>query len=481
MVQEPSILWLRNDLRMSDNAALAAAIQAGAPIVPVFIDDVAAQQSWSAGGASKWWLYEALKHFEHDWRTRGGRLVLRQGDSLGQLRALVQESGATRVFWNRRYESPLRELDASIQHQLHADGIEVQTFNSALLNEPHEIATGAGLPYKVYTPYFRTVEKRPLPSLVTPDLMAMRFPKAYPQSVPLAAFECSAELRPENQLAAHWQPSEAAAQQRLQHFIDKAVDAYDVNRDRPDLEGTSSLSPYLHFGHIGPRQVVHALKHNCDISADGPYTYFKEIYWREFAYHVLYHFPQTPDQPLQPQYQDFPWQNSDENLSRWQLGQTGYPIIDAGMRQLRQTGWMHNRVRMIVASFLVKHLLVSWQAGAKWFWDTLVDADLACNNLGWQWSAGCGADAAPYFRIFNPLLQGRKFDPLGDYVRHYVPELAQVPVRYIHSPWEASKPALGAAGVVLGENYPKPLIEHAEGRARALAAFKRFRNPGQAA
>jgi deoxyribodipyrimidine photo-lyase len=272
-----------------------------------------------------------------------------------------------------------------------------------------------------------------------------------------------------------WDVSEKAAMARLEGFLDKRVQDYSEGRDRPDMDGTSCLSPYLHWGQIGPRQIAHKLTERYDLCAKGPHVYLKEIYWREFAYNVLYHFPRTPDTPLREEYAKFPWEHDDDTLKAWQKGRTGYPIVDAGMRQLWETGWMHNRVRMIVSSLLVKHLLHNWHEGAKWFWDTLVDADLASNTLGWQWSGGCGADAAPYFRVFNPIIQGKKFDPDGDYVRRYVPELKNLDTEFIHTPWEATKKVLTDAGITLGEHYPKPIIDHKEGRERALAALDQFK------
>jgi len=261
----------------------------------------------------------------------------------------------------------------------------------------------------------------------------------------------------------------------LEHFVDGAIANYQVDRDRPDFDGTSSLSPYLAWGLIGPRQVVAQLRARCDLTQEGPLVYLKEIYWREFAYNVLYHFPDTPNAPLRHEYNNFPWEEDLDTLRSWQRGQTGYPIVDAGMRQLWETGWMHNRVRMIVSSLLVKHLLQDWHSGARWFWDTLVDADLASNTLGWQWSGGCGADAAPYFRVFNPIIQGQKFDPDGAYVRRYVPELGKMPAKYIHTPWEAPDGILDYAGIEIGKDYPAPIIDHQAGRNRALAALKKFK------
>ena len=475
MPDSPTILWFRKDLRLADNSALAAAIEAGAPVIPVFIWSPDEAGDWAPGAASKWWLHQALKCLGEALGVRSGQLVLRQGDSLEELRDMIEKTGATRVYWNRRYEGPLRELDATIKRELRDDGIEVESFNSSLLNEPHTASTGAGKPYKVYTPYWRKVKDRKVDAPVEPDLDAMTFPDAYPQTVALDSLGLLPKQQWYRKFYSHWDVSESAAEERLDHFLDQPVEDYNDARDIPGEDGTSGLSPYLHWGLIGPRQVMAALRHKHDLRAEGPQVFAKEIYWREFAYNVLYHFPGTPDAPLQEKYADFPWEPDEATLRRWQRGQTGYPIVDAGMRQLYATGWMHNRVRMVVSSLLVKHLLQDWREGARWFWDTLVDADLASNTLGWQWSAGCGADAAPYFRVFNPITQGEKFDPDGDYVRKWVPEIAKLPNKYIHEPWEAPDGILEYAGVELGKDYPEPIIEHKKGRERALAALDKVK------
>lgn len=475
MSEVPAIIWFRNDLRLNDNAALAAAINTEAPVLPVYIWDPGAEGTWAPGAASRWWLHEALKSLGEHLSKYGNTLIIRQGDTLSVLLKLVAATGAGRIYWNRRYEGPLRELDARIKRSFLEEGLEVKSFNSALLNEPHTVSNKAGSPCRVYTPYFKAVKDRPLdPPLETP-LKAMRSLENQPDSEPLDKLGLLPEKDWYRGFKSHWKPTEAAAQEQLYRFLGKAVGSYRDQRDFPGVEGTSSLSPYLHFGQIGPRQIMAALHHASDASSGGPFVFLKEIYWREFAYNVLYHFPQTPDVPLQAAYADFPWESDNKLLKAWQQGKTGYPIIDAGMRQLWQTGWMHNRVRMIVASLLVKHLLQDWKAGARWFWDTLLDADLASNTLGWQWSGGCGADAAPYFRVFNPIIQGLKFDSEGAYVKHYIPELQALPAKYIHAPWEAPEAVLQQAGVVLGETYPYPVIDHAAGRARALEAFSRFK------
>jgi deoxyribodipyrimidine photo-lyase len=470
-----TILWFRNDLRLADNSALQAALEVGAPIVPVFIWAPEEAGDWQPGAASKWCLHHALESLRESWQRRRGELILREGESLIVLRRLIRETGATRVFWNRRYESPLRELDAEIKRQLRADGIEVESFNSSLLNEPHTVATGAGKPYQVYTPYWKKVKDREWESLAQPNFDLLHLPSILPESMPLSALGLLPRLAWDRSFYDSWQISEAEAIRRLDAFLAGPVDAYATARDRPDIDATSALAPYLHWGLIGPRQIVHRMQAKCDLSQLGPVTYLKEIYWREFAYNVLYHFPDTPDAPLREAYADFPWLQDATTLQAWQQGLTGYPIVDAGMRQLWQTGWMHNRVRMIVSSFLVKHLLHDWHEGAKWFWDTLIDADLASNTLGWQWSGGCGADAAPYFRVFNPITQGQKFDPEGDYVRRFVPELKRMPSKYIHTPWQAPADVLQDAAVHIGGNYPAPLIDHKVGRARALAALNQLK------
>ncbi len=485
MSNAPTILWFRKDLRLADNSALEAAIRAGGPVVPVFIWAPEEAGDWAPGAASRWWLHQALMSLSEEWKVKarilsdtqgqGGGLVLRQGGSLDTLRELIAETGAKRVYWNRRYESPLRELDAEIKRSLREDGMNVESFNSALLNEPHTASTGGGQPYKVYTPYWKKVKDRPLPDLADPDFEQLQLQENSPDSVELDSLGLLPSISWDAGFYEKWDVSEKAALDRLDDFLLEPVKEYATDRDRPDVDGTSCLSPYLHWGQIGPRQIVHKLKETTGLSGKGAQVYLKEIYWREFAYNVLYHFPHTPDKPLREEYASFPWKHDKETLRAWQKGRTGYPIVDAGMRQLWETGWMHNRVRMIVSSLLVKHLLHDWHEGAKWFWDTLVDADLASNTLGWQWSGGCGADAAPYFRVFNPIIQGKKFDPDGNYVRQYVPELKNLDAEFIHTPWEAPSDVLMKAGLSLGQDYPEPIVEHKKGRERALAALDQFK------
>ncbi len=467
----PVIVWFRNDLRLSDHPALAAASALGQPIVPVYILDEHSPGTWAAGGAARWWLHHSLSALKSSFIKSGLDLLLLRGPAGLVLHRLVRETGAQAVFWNRLYEPWAMQRDRQIKHSLRTAGVMVRSFNASLLFEPTSIRTRDGEPYRVFTPFWRACLAAPeLPApLALPDLSASRgFPLPFGERLedwrllPTAPNWAGG-------LQAAWQPGEAGAQARLQAFLADGLNRYGSARHRPDQAGTSRLSPHLHWGEISPRQVWHAAKTQPNAEA-----FLRQLGWREFSYHLLSAFPSLPEEPLDPRFQTFPWAENAEALACWQRGRTGYPIVDAGMRELWQTGWMHNRVRMICASFLVKDLLMPWQHGERWFWDTLVDADLANNAAGWQWVAGCGADAAPYFRIFNPVLQGEKFDPDGDYVRKFVPELAKLPARFIHRPWEAPPAVLTAAGIKLGTTYPAPLVDHRAARERALASFARI-------
>ncbi len=474
------LVWFRHDLRLQDNPALAAALARGGPVVPVYILDEAGEADWAPGGASRWWLHHSLAALEAELRSRGSRLILARGEAGAVLRSLGQQTGAGAIHWNRRYEPAVIARDRELKAALVTAGVEAKSFNAGLLFEPHTVRNKAGRPFQVFTPYWRHCLTLPVepPGRLRPGPLPA--PATWPGSLPLDAL--ALQPRPDwaGGLAAHWQPGEAAAGKRLRRFVEQASAGYADRRDFPALAGTSALSPHLHFGEIGPRQIwaaVQVLSGDSGVfpPSRGAQVFLTEVGWREFAHHLLFHFPQTPREPLRREFAGFPWRSDAAQGRAWQQGRTGYPIVDAGLRQLWQTGWMHNRVRMIVASFLVKHLRLSWQEGAAWFWDTLVDADLAANTLGWQWAAGCGADAAPYFRIFNPMLQGRKFDPEGSYVRQWVPELAGLPVENLHEPWAAAPEVLAAAGVSLGENYPAPLVDHAQARVGALAALASLR------
>ncbi len=477
-----AILWFRQDLRLQDNPALQAAVARGEPIVPVFIFDEAGEGRWPAGGASRWWLHHSLVALDASLREHGSRLVIARGESEVILRHLIAQTGAGAVYWNRRYEPAAIARDANIKMKLAAAGVEAKSFNAALLHEPHTIANKAGGPYQVFTPFWRHCLTLAVAAPLKLGAGKLAAPAAWPSSLATQALGLLPRLAWDAGFAATWTPGEAGATKRLRAFVTRAMTAYSDRRNVPGIAGTSELSAYLHFGEVSPRQIWAAVQGASKDSgvfppSKGAAVFLNEIGWREFAHHLLFHFPRTPEQPLREEFGRFPWASDPGNkkLRAWQRGRTGYPIVDAGMRQLWHTGWMHNRVRMIVASFLVKHLRLPWTLGAAWFWDTLVDADLASNTLGWQWSAGCGADAAPYFRVFAPVLQGEKFDPDGAYVRRWVPELAKLPAENIHAPWAAPLHVLAEAGLTLGENYPHPIVDHASARNEALAAFKALR------
>jgi deoxyribodipyrimidine photo-lyase len=394
---------------------------------------------------------------------------------------LLRETGAQAVFWNRRYEPAIIARDQKIKQALRESGMEAESYNAALLHEPWTVRNKSEKPFQVFTPFWKhclTLEE-PGEPLAAPTTLAA--PKAWPRSAQLADFQLEPRIDWAAGFRATWQPGAAGAFAQLDRFLDHAVLRYTEDRNRPDLTGTSRLSPHLHFGEISPRQIWHRVRHFAEANNISPaqwrgWQYLSEVGWREFAHHLLFHFPQTIDRPLRADFERFPWKLQEDWLAAWTRGATGYPLVDAGMRELWHTGWMHNRVRMVVGSFLVKNLLISWTEGARWFWDTLVDADLAQNTLGWQWISGCGADAAPYFRIFNPISQGEKFDPRADYVRRWVPELARLPIDSIHAPWQATPLEMAQAGVVLGKTYPRPIVDHAKARETALAAFAKLKS-----
>jgi deoxyribodipyrimidine photo-lyase len=470
-MNETALFWFQLDLRLADNPALQAALDRGGPVVPVFIWSPEEEGRWQPGSASRWWLHQSLGRLETSLRRRGSRLIIRRGPAFLALRALLDETGASAVYWNRRYEPAVVARDRELKTALRRDGRRVESFNSSLLFEPHAVLTRQDEPYRVFTPFWKACLALPQPEPPGAAPGEIAGPARWPAT--LRRDELGLEPSDDwaGGLRSDWRPGEAGADDELSRFLE-VLEGYPTERDRPDMAGTSRLSPHLHFGEVSARQIwsaVSGARHGHPAAVE---SFLRELGWREFAHHLLWHFPHTPEQPLRGQFADFRWEPAAANLRRWQRGRTGYPIVDAGMRQLWQTGWMHNRVRMIAASFLVKHLLISWQEGAAWFWDTLVDADLANNTLGWQWTAGCGADAAPYFRIFNPVSQGERFDPDGHYVRRWVPELGALPTTWIHRPWDAPAHVLAAADVTLGRDYPGPVVDHREARARALVAFE---------
>jgi deoxyribodipyrimidine photo-lyase len=471
--QKPIILWFRQDLRLADNPALQAALaDGGAAIIPLYIlDETPAVRPM--GGASLWWLDKSLAALARALEAAGSRLVLRRGEAAEVLAEIIAETGAGAVHWNRLYDAGAIARDRVIKAGLTRAGVTCMSCNGALLNEPWEIETGAGGPYKVYTPYWRAARQRIGDFVLhrAPDVLPS--PMAWPMSDALADWGLH-PVKPDWSTGFDdWIPGEAGAGDALHDFLDEALGAYGTDRDRPDRDGTSRLSPHLHFGEISPRQVWRATQGAVARGASEAQAdkFLSEVGWREFNHHLLFHYPDLPARNFRPEWDAFVWQGDDGAFEAWSQGMTGFPIVDAGMRELWATGFMHNRVRMITASFLIKDLLIDWRRGEAWFWDTLVDADIAQNAANWQWVAGSGADASPYFRIFNPMTQGEKFDPHGDYVRRWIPELADLPANAIHAPWTAKPGVLEAAGVVLGETYPHPIVDHGHARTRALEAY----------
>jgi deoxyribodipyrimidine photo-lyase len=467
----PALFWFRQDLRLADNPALAAV--ADRPVLPVYVLDDDAAGSWAPGGAARWWLHHSLAALAAGLAARGAPLLLLRGDARAIIPELAARIGAAEVHAGRMAEPWARRRDAETHAALQDSGGRLVLHRTALLHEPHQLRTGTGKPYSVYTPFSRAVFALLAdvpPPVPAPDRL-LPVPGA-PSGESLDALGLLPRAPIPDWAAefpTHWQPGEDGAQARLAAFLAHGLGGYADRRNDPAAEwGTSGLSPHLHLGEISPRQAWCAARER---GGKGLETFLKELLWREFSHHLLWHRPEMPEAPLRPEFAAFPWREDAALLRAWQRGRTGYPIVDAGMRQLWRTGWMHNRVRMIAASFLVKHLLLPWQAGEAWFWDTLVDADLAANAASWQWVAGCGADAAPYFRIFNPVLQAEKFDASGAYVRRWCPELSRLPDRVVHRPWEAPALVLAECGVRIGGNWPAPIVDLAEGRARALAAF----------
>ncbi len=473
---KPAVMWFRNDLRLMDQRALTAAMAEGGPVIPLFVLDDETPGAWRIGGASRWWLHESLTSLAADLAERGSRLILRRGAAREVVPKFAREVGATTVFCSRAYEPWAGGLETDLKAALEQDGIALKRYAGALLFDPDAVKTQTGGPFRVYTPFWRAVTAKEGPRTPVPAPKTIAAPRDWPKSDALKSWALT-PLKPDwaGGLRAAWSPGEAGAHARLKTFLSNALPDYTENRNRPDVVGTSRLSPHLHFGEISPAMCWNAAKVAAARASDrekGLETFLKELVWREFSYHLLWHFPTLPEAPFRPEFAAFPWERNKRALAAWQRGQTGIPIVDAGMRELWATGWMHNRVRMIVASFLVKNLLIPWQEGEAWFWDTLVDADLAANAASWQWVAGSGADAAPYFRIFNPVRQGQTFDAAGGYVRRWVPEIAKLDDAHLHAPWDADLATLRAAGVVLGSTYPRPIADLSETRARALAAFK---------
>ena len=452
-----NIVWHYRDLRIEDNPALNAA--SSGKVLPLYIHSPKEEGRWASGAASNWWLHHSLQKLSRQYKELGSRLITRTGSAMEVLEQLASEVSIDAVYLNHRYEPELKRRDKQVLSKLEARGTSVHRFEGNYLVTPSDILNKTGKPYSVFTPFSKTVMalrlwRDPLP---LPRLTGQ--PRVKSERVE------SFDLLPKNGWAdpflERWLPGRDGAMKNLKAFK-KAVDDYEDQRNNPSVAGTSLLSPHLHFGEVSPHEVWRAIEHK----SKERLPFLRQLIWREFGNYFLYHSPTATNFSWKRKFDDFPWEKNQKALLAWQKGMTGYPIVDAGMRELWQTGWMHNRVRMIVGSFLVKDLFIHWAEGARWFWDTLVDADLANNTLGWQWIAGSGPDAAPYFRIFNPVLQGKKFDPEGVYIRRWIPELAQLPKKWIHCPWEAPEDA---------PNYPKPIVDHSEARKKALLAYQKIK------
>jgi deoxyribodipyrimidine photo-lyase len=477
-----AVVWFQRDLRLADNPALQAVLDANHTPIPVYIHDEPGKD-WPPGEASGWWLHHSLQALQASLQKGGSNLLIFRGDSEAILKKLLQHFRADMLTWNRCYEPAYIKRDQHIQQTFTQQGYQVSCHNSALLREPGQSLKKDGTPYRVFTPFWKALHsngpaRKALPSVSSlPGFDA----NSLPASLPVSALKLLPAIKWYRAFPLHWKPGEAGAWESLDSFCADRLLDYPANRDIPAVCGTSRLSPHLHFGEISPVQIWETLlQHACSNTSAGIMAateqYLREIAWREFSHHLLFHFPHTTREPLDTRFAAFPWLSEyGDLLERWQQGQTGIPIVDAGMRELWATGFMHNRIRMVVASFLTKNLLIPWQEGARWFWNTLVDADLANNTLGWQWVAGSGADAAPWFRIFNPVLQGEKFDSRGRYVRHWVPELAGLGDKQIHRPWTAGQSVLADAGIELGVDYPPPLVDLQESRKAALAAWDRVK------
>lgn len=468
----PAIMWFRDDLRVADNPALRAATAADRPVLCIYVFDDGNTASRPLGGAARWWLHGALEALSEALAARGGRLDILRGAADEIVERLAVESGAQGVFWNRRYAAGDRETDSRVKAALKARGIAAESFNGALLREPWDVTTRAGGPFSVFTPFWRAVCDKGAPGapLAAPQaLTPCPLPRTLaPARVPLGELGLE-PTKPDwaGGLRATWTRGENGARARLAAFLAEDFASYADGRDRPDRGNTSRLSPHLRFGEISPRQVWHAVDMHHAAHGDSTRSrdkFLAELGWREFSYHLLFHNPDLARRNFRAAFDGWPWREDARGLAAWQRGRTGFPIVDAGLRELWATGWMHNRVRMIAASFLTKHMLIDWRCGEAWFWDTLVDADHASNAASWQWVAGTGADAAPYFRIFNPVLQGEKFDPEGSYVRRWVPELAHLRGAAIHRPWQADAPL-----------YPAPILDLDAARRRALEAWQSLR------
>ena len=474
----PVIYWFRQDLRLADSPGLVKAAATGAPVLPVYVLDDAAPGEWAPGAASRWWLHHSLKSLAESIRQGGGRLALRIGNAADELVELAVQANASAIHCSRTFEPWAVRQEQAVAHRAAEAGLAFERFPGSLLFEPERIRSQSGAFYQTFTPFWKACRSQHEPLSPQPVPPNIRWHLADGLALEALRLTANPPAHAANWRSL-WQPGESGGAAALHQFLERSLANYHEGRELPGRAGTSRLSAHLHFGELSPRQLWHAIKAHAlgdpklAVHKD---RFLAQLGWREFSHHLLHHFPELPHVAFKSAYRNFPWTEDTAALAAWQQGHTGYPLVDAGMRELSQTGHMHNRVRMITASFLTKHLLQPWQAGERWFWDALVDADLANNAASWQWVAGSGADAAPYFRIFNPALQGQRFDPEGQYLRRWLPELSALPNRHLHTPAQTPETVLKAAGVRLGDTYPKPIVDHRQARNAALAAYRAMRD-----
>ncbi|NEK97328.1 cryptochrome/photolyase family protein [Bacillus mobilis] len=470
-MQNKIIVMFQKDFRLYDNPALFEATQSG-EVVPVYVHD----ETFSMGSASKWWLHHAIIDVQKQLEALGSTLIIRKGNTQEEILSLIEQLGITAVYWNICYDPDRLQSNQKMKMMLERKGIICKKFNSHLLLEPWIIKKKDNTEYKVFTPFYNAFQKQVIPKPIS-KVQRIKGGNSLPASLSVSELHLLPTIRWTSHIESMWEPTEEGAYKTCKKFFSSKLASYSEGRDFPNQNAHSMLAPYLSFGQISVRWMYHYLinkstERQCSLFEKQVNSFIRQLIWREFSYYLLYHYPFTVYKPLNKSFEHFPWNNEEELLTVWQKGETGYPFIDAGMRELWQTGFMHNRARMAVSSFLVKHLLIPWQEGAKWFMDTLLDADIANNTMGWQWVAGSGADASPYFRIFNPITQGEKFDKDGEYIRKWVPELRDMPNKYIHKPWEAPEHMLQKANITLGHTYPLPVVDHKAARERALCAYK---------
>jgi deoxyribodipyrimidine photo-lyase len=471
-----TIVWYANNLRVDDQPALIEAASRGS-VVPVYVYDPDYAGPSAMGGASKWWAHRSIEALRDRLKEMGSNLILRKGEPGAQLLKIAESVGADRVMYCESIEPDLQLREDDVEHTLGQHGIEVERFNMHLLWEIGSVMTKDGNPYQVFSPFWKMALKTGEPDEPLDAPTVLHAPDTRVESLGVDELGLLPDINWYARMEDRWTPGLKGARDRLSGFLNERINNYHDDRNRLDLPGWSAMSPHIHFGEVSVRRIWHTIAQDPEWSrVKGKEHYLREIGWREFAQHLINHFPRTIDEPLREKFKDFPWVKNPEQFDKWKRGETGYPVVDAAMRNLWAEGWMPNRARMIVASFLCKDLRISWEEGMAWFWDTLVDADLGSNTLGWQWTAGCGADAAPYFRVFNPVSQGTKFDPDGEYVRAWCPELGKLAKSVVHEPWTAKPMELAAAGVTLGEDYPEPMVDHKVAREEALEAFEKIKD-----